>query len=230
MTDYQRIYRSHPKEYDQLVRAEDAQGNLEAALKLQCPLSGARVVEVGAGTGRITRLLLESGAAHVTATEVEPAMLEIAKDSIEDDRVRFEVADGRSLPLEANIADLAIAGWVFGHFRSWMPQWKSEIGRALDELDRVTKLGGSAVIIETLGTGFETPRAPTEALAEYYDWLENERGFRRQAIRTDYRFASVEEAARVTGFFFGQAFKERVQKEGWRTVPECTGLWHRVLR
>ena len=231
MADYKTIYREHPEAYDELVRAEDADGNLVAALQAIHPLTPAtRVVEAGAGTGRLTRVLLEAGVEHVWATEVEPAMVTLAERLLghHGDRVRFDVADARKLPADSDSADLSVAGWVFGHFRHWMPEeWKTQIGAALDELTRVTRSQGTVIVIETLGTGSEEPTAPNPALAEYYDWLEGERGFTRRAIRTDYRFESVEEAARVTGFFFGEDFAARVRTESWATVPECTGIWFR---
>src|SRR5262249_23430218 len=67
----------------------------------------------------------------------------------------------------------------------------------------------------------------SDELAEYVAWLEGERGLARVAIRTDYLFPNMETAARTTGFFFGDAFADRVRCEGWRRVPECTGLWWR---
>ena len=101
------------------------------------------------------------------------------------------------------------------------------IGRALAELERALRPGGTLVVIETLGTGRTEPAPPTPELAEYFAWLEGEQGMRRVAIRTDYRFADVEAAARATGFFFGAEFAARVRREGWARVPECTGLWWR---
>jgi hypothetical protein len=74
------------------------------------------------------------------------------------------------------------------------------------------------------------PAPPSRELAEYYAWLEEEQGFTRDAIRTDYLFASVDEAAAVTGFFFGAGFAERVRAEGWTRVPECTGIWRGSTR
>lgn len=231
MTDYHRVYREHPLRYEELVAAEDVDGTLSAALGRLCELAGARVAEAGAGTGRITRLLLNAGVAHVAATEIEPAMLEVAKRELASYGSRWDcqVADARSLPIGNDSADLAIAGWVFGHFRSWMPDcWRDEVGAAVGELERVTRPGGTVVIVETLGTGSEHP-SPSRDLAEYYQWLEEVRGFERQTIRTDYLFDSVDDAARITGFFFGEAFAARVREHGWRRVPECTGVWARTL-
>jgi ubiquinone/menaquinone biosynthesis C-methylase UbiE len=230
MADFQTIYRDHPDRYDELVGAEDVDGKLGPALNDVHPLRGANVVDVGAGTGRITRLLLEHGANHVIVTEVESAMLERARRSLDQfaDRVRFELADARHLPVASSEVDLAIAGWVFGHFRYWMPDdWRATVGAALDELDRVVRPGGSIIVIETLGTGTEQPAAPNPSLAEYYGWLESDQGFERRTIRTNYAFDSVDEAARITGFFFGPQLAGRVRSEQWTVVPECTGVWSR---
>lgn len=42
-----------------------------------------------------------------------------------------------------------------------------------------------------------------------------------------YRFPDVETAARTTGFFFGEAFADRVRLEKWSRIPESTGFWWR---
>lgn len=231
MSSYKNVYREQPQLYDALVRAEDTDDNIRQTLLEVCTLEGATIVEAGAGTGRLTRLMLEAGAARIIATEIEPAMLAIAQKSLAHYAGKLEclVADARQLPAQDAIADVAIAGWVFGHFRSWMPDnWQSEVGAAVSHLERVTRPGGTVIVIETLGTGTESP-APAEALLEYYKWLEEERGFARTAIRTDYLFESVAEAERITGAFFGNDFAAKVREQQWRRVPECTGIWTRTV-
>jgi ubiquinone/menaquinone biosynthesis C-methylase UbiE len=224
------IYTRHAAQFDELVRAEDAEGRLLPALLETTPLSGKRVVEVGAGTGRMTALLLAAGA-RVCATEREAAMLTLARERLRDqDGVEFVLADARQLPLLDAGYDIGMAAWVFGHFRSWVPErWRAEIGAGLDELARVVKPGGQLLIIETLGTGVTVPEPPEPELGEYYAWLEAERGFRRQSLRTDYAFATTDEAARVLGFFFGEPMAAQIRERGWSHVPECTGLWSRTV-
>ena len=46
-------------------------------------------------------------------------------------------------------------------------------------------------------------------------------------IRTDYRFASVQEAVELTRFFFGDELADRVRVEDWLVLPENTGIWWR---
>ena len=226
--DAREIYENHVEEYDDLVRAEDADGNLLPALRSIADLDGASVVEVGAGTGRLTALMLDAGA-HVHATEVAAPMLELARDKLGGNpRLRLSVADARSLPAPDAEADLGIAGWVFGHLRHWLPEdWRTQIGDALDEMARTVRPGGHLVVIETLGTGRTEPQPPNADLAEYFRWMQSERGFVRHVIRTDYAFASVDDAARVLGFFFGPAKAELVRANDWSRVPECTGIWSR---
>src|SRR5207249_10936674 len=54
---YRRIYRDHARDYESLVAAEDREGNILDALQSIGQFRGAQVLEVGVGTGRITRLL-----------------------------------------------------------------------------------------------------------------------------------------------------------------------------
>lgn len=229
-TDYETIYRERATEYDRLVSAEDCDGNLLPAIERVAPLAGAHVVEVGAGTGRVTRLLVSRGA-RVTGFDRSEAMLAVARRrlaEVSETGWDLRCADARKLPVADGSADLAIAGWVFGHLRSWNADaWRNAIGEGLDEMARAVRPGGALILLETLGTGSEAPRPPSPELAEYYGWLERDRGFTREALRTDYLFPDVETAAGVMEFFFGQAFADRIRSEGWARVPECTGLWWR---
>jgi ubiquinone/menaquinone biosynthesis C-methylase UbiE len=106
--------------------------------------------------------------------------------------------------------------------------WQTQIGRVLQEMHRVVAPGGALIIIETLTTGSLTPAPPTVALAEYYAWLESAWNFGRQTIRTDYQFASVEEAASRTEFFFGAELAASIRAHGWAQLPEWTGVWGKV--
>ncbi len=225
---FQRIYRAHAAEYDLMVRREDYQGSLARALAEICPPDGLDVVEMGAGTGRLTRLIAPR-ARSVIAADAEPHMLETAARSLTAmglRNVRLIAARNDALPLPAACADLAIEGWSFGHF-DFGPAagWRAAVEPAIAEMQRVLRPGGTAVLIETLGTGFETPHPPTPELAAFYAYLEAERGFRHRWVRTDYRFESLEEAERLTRFFFLDELADRVRREGLIILPECTGIW-----
>lgn len=228
--DYQHIYGTRASDYDLLVSREDYQGNLLASLRQIHALEDSRVVEFGAGTGRVTRLLAPM-VKSIIACDASAHMLEMARTRLHEHALAnwsVAVADNRQMPLANGIADVVIEGWSFGHSVSWYAErWKIEIGRALDEMKRLLKTGGTAIILETMGTGVHKPAAPTVGLATFYQWLEVEHGFKAMQVATDYRFASVEEAEYLTRFFFGDALADRVVAEQLQVVPEYTGLWWR---
>ncbi|HEU4407832.1 MAG TPA: class I SAM-dependent methyltransferase [Polyangiaceae bacterium] len=235
--DYQRIYDEHAATYDRLVSAEDHEGNLLRAVAGLVPLRGASVLEVGVGTGRVARQLLGAGCARLVGVDPARAMLEVARGRLAAlelgaarPAIELVEADGRSLPVASGWADLAVAAWVFGHFRSWLPGgWREGVGAALSEMRRALRPGGVLVLVETLGTGRAEPAPPDEGLAEYFAWLEREQGLARTWLRTDYRFASRAEAESLVAFFFGEAMLARLPAEGAPgggvVLPECTGLW-----
>jgi len=227
MPDYQEIYRTQAEKYDLLVSREDHQGNLLPALNQVHPLDGLDVVELGAGTGRLTCMVVPL-VRTILAIDDSPHMLDVAVVKLAQAGRRnwtVAVADNRDLPVTGDVADLSLAGWSLGHFTSWYPEtWRGEIERAIAQMKRVLRRGGTAVIIETLGTGSEEPHPPTDALAAYYALLERERGFSRNWIRTDYRFASLPEAEDLTRFFFGDGLADRVANEELVVLPECTGI------
>ncbi len=220
------VYDSDARRYDALVSAEDCEGNLGRVLESVATLAGRCVLDVGAGTGRVTRLLTAAGA-EVFAVDRAAAMIAVAVDR---GASRAAVADARSLPFREDVCDVVCAGWVFGHFPHWSPEsWRDDAGRALAEMNRVVRPGGSLLLLETLGTAAAEPSPPTASLAEYYRWLEDERGFECTVLRTDYRFPSPEEAVRLCEFFFGETIAAKVGAAGSERVPEYTGLWHRTV-
>lgn len=230
MPDFATIYAQHAAEYDQLVAREDYQGNLLRALRRIRALPGLRVAELGAGTGRLTRLLAP-WVQQIYAYDGSAHMLAFARQRLNElaiNNVTLAVADNATVPLPAGSVDLALAGWSFGHTTSWEPdRWQLRISAAIDEMQRVLKPGAPAIIIETLGTGQTQPAPPNQELAAYYHWLEQDLGWQRMWIRTDYRFNSQQEADLLTSFFFGSRSQTFPAAGGRVTVPECTGIWWR---
>ncbi|MCM2324091.1 MAG: class I SAM-dependent methyltransferase [Oligoflexia bacterium] len=213
-----------------MISKEDYQGNILPAILRHFPMEGKTVVEFGAGTGRLTRLLAPK-ADFIHAFDSYPAMLEQARRRLSALRIKnvsLARAENNAIPARDATADLTIAGWTFGHCVSWFPtKWEMEISSAVREMFRLTRKSGAAVILETLGTGHESPIEPTEGLSRYYAYLENECGFARHWIRTDYRFDSTAQANALTSAFFGKTFPLKCLPDGSAVLPECTGLWHR---
>jgi ubiquinone/menaquinone biosynthesis C-methylase UbiE len=230
MTHFKRIYSQQAHQYQQLVTREDYQGNLPETLAQIQLFDRLEVIDMGAGTGRLTRLVAPQ-AKRIVTCDISPHMLSVARIVLAEtgfDNWDIAAADNRRLPFPDQSADLVMAGWSLGHSVGWYPgSWQIEIGRALAEMERVSRPGGTIIILETLGTNQEVPQPPTPGHGEFYRWLEGELGFEHIWIRTDYRFASVQEAAELTRFFFGEEMAADVLEKGKQIVPECTGIWWR---
>lgn len=225
---FERIYRDEAERYERLVTREDQRGRLFAALNELVPLSGLRVVETGAGTGRVTRILSVL-VERIVAFDRSSQMLAEGQRVLEESGMENWVlgqAAHVALPLADDVADLAIEGWAFGHVTE-EPAWPDVLRAQIAELERVTKPGGTIILIETLGTGVREAEPPSTSLARMYDLLESDHGFARQSIRTDYQFASVEEADELIRFFFGDAAADQWVAGKNIIVPEVTGIWHK---
>ncbi|KPK04615.1 MAG: hypothetical protein AMJ56_17095 [Anaerolineae bacterium SG8_19] len=230
MTHYKRIYSQQARQYQLLVAREDYQANLPVTLSQIRPFDGLEIVDIGAGTGRLTYLAAPQ-ARRIVTCDISPHMLSVARTVLAEtgfDNWCLVAADNRQLPFPDQSSDLVMAGWSLGHSIGWYPSsWRAEIGRALAEMDRISRPGGAIIILETLGTNLETPQPPTPGHGEFYRWLEGGLGFEHIWIRTDYRFASVQEAAELTRFFFGEEMAADVLEKQTQIVPECTGIWWR---
>jgi len=224
------VYRAGGAAYDALVRREDAPGNIERNLHDVCSLTGRDAVEFGAGTGRVSALL----APHVhslVVTDASAHMLSFAARRLHGSPASWSaaVADARQSPFTSACADVAVAGWCYGHATEWhTADWQTHIDRAVNEMLRVLRPGGTAVIFETMGTGVESPAPPYELLAAYYDRLETHFGFTARTFPTDYVFASVDEADHLVRGFFGDALADQLRDANTTRLPEYTGMWWRT--
>ncbi len=223
------IYEKHADRYDELVRAEDYRGNLWKALEATARWKGATVLEAGVGTGRVTGLYAAS-AARALCLDGSRHMIEFARNALSQqaDKIEFGVADNLSLPAAEDPFDIFIEGWAFGHSVVDAPD-RERVSETTEHLVanavKNVRPGGTALILETLGTNVTSPGAPTETLGWFYDELELTHGFVRREVSTDYRFGSIDEAVRVMAFFFGREMGASVRERGALVVPEWTGLW-----
>jgi ubiquinone/menaquinone biosynthesis C-methylase UbiE len=232
MDHFQQIYSFQAKEYQRMIAPEDADGNLLPALLRVAALAGKHILDLGSGTGRIPLLLKDLGA-EVVALDLQRAMLreQAQQRALAGGNWPLVQADMRRLPIASGWADGVIAGWSIGHLRGWYRQsqtdWQAQIGQVLREMQRVGTPDGVLIILETLTTGSAAPAPPSQELAEYYAWLEGEWGFSREVIATDYQFESVEQAVERTEFFFGEQLAAEIRANGWKRLPEWTGVWSR---
>lgn len=233
MTDhFKNIYNHHADLYERLVAREDQHGNLFSALNEIRSMYGIDVVEFGAGTGRITRLLSVM-VNKIYSFDIASAMLHEAQGYLETTGMTnwgLAQGDNGQMPVASDCADVVIEGWSFGHVMGWYPDtWQEKTDAMLAEMERILKPHGTAILIETMGTGQRQPQPPSEELAMLFNYWQEEHGFDYCWIRTDYQFASVEEADELTRFFFGDDMADAIVASGKVTLPECTGIWSKTI-
>ena len=218
------------KTYQDMVAREDYEKNLLPAIQKISPLLDKDVLELGAGTGRVSCLLAPYPSSLI-ATDLSSFMLSRGKNNLLKlglDNWLLTLAAHQALPFSSNAFDVIISGWSFHGVALGSPNnWQQALAQALTGVARVLRPGGKVILIESLGTGYEKPHAPDD-LVDYLDALDTN-GFESTWIRTDYCFRDKAEAQDLTTFFFGDAPMPMWETEMGVVVPECTGLWWKTL-
>ncbi|MEE3950345.1 malonyl-ACP O-methyltransferase BioC [Peribacillus frigoritolerans] len=100
------------------------------------------ILEIGCGTGYLTRLLVKTFPnATITAVDLAPGMVEVAKGLTTEDRVRFLCTDIEEMALNENY-DLIISNATF--------QWLNDLPATLENLCTRLTANGS-LIFSTFG-------------------------------------------------------------------------------
>jgi SAM-dependent methyltransferase len=176
-------------------------------LREQCGLGpGAKVADLGSGTGILTALLLDAGA-QVFAVEPNPRMRRAAEELL-GGRAGFVSVAGtaEASTLEAHSVALVVAGQAFHWF---------DPGRARREAVRMLAARGSAALLWN-----EPPEEPTPFLADYEALL------RRHAPQYE-RVMSLHAQQQGIGEFFGGAPRHAVFAN--RQVLDLQGLEGRLM-
>jgi SAM-dependent methyltransferase len=197
------LYRLEPELYDRLVSAERVHPGVLGWL----PHNVDRIVEVAAGTGRLT-LELVRRAREVLAIEPAGPLREILKQKLEraDHGHRAHLRPGffDDLPVTDAYADLVVACSAL----TPAPGHGGEAGLA--EMERICRPGGCVVIV--------WPNEVPWLAAHGYRYV----SFGDAEMSSE--FASHEEAAELTEIFYPSAIEE-VRRRGWRRVPyEVLGI------
>ncbi len=226
MPELKQIYQTEAEQYQALVGREDYENHLLPAILSIDPLEGKTVIELGAGTGRVSCLIVPC-CRTLIAADVSHHMLALGKQYLTRSKHKnwcLSLESHWALPFRNQSADVVIAGWSFCYAALDAGKaWQTALENGLNEVWRILRPDGKLILIESLGTGYETPNAP-EVLVEYLDYL-NTHGFTSKWIRTDYCFADLKEAQSLTTFFFGEDPLPMWETPQGMIVPECTGLW-----
>jgi SAM-dependent methyltransferase len=190
------LYQLEPELYDRLVAAE----RLHPSVLAWLPRDVERIVEVAAGTGRLTLELVER-AREVVAIEPAETLREILRRKLlsaqHGHRARVEHGFFDDLPVPDDYADVVVACSAL----TPAPEHGGDAGLA--EMERVCMPGGCVVIVWPnhlawlAARGYEYVSFPGDLLVE---------------------FASCEEAAELTAIFYPHGAEE-VRRSALRRVP-----------
>jgi SAM-dependent methyltransferase len=178
------LYRLEPELYDRLVRAE----RIHPRVLQWLPRGVDRIVEVAAGTGRLTLELLGHAGQTVAIEPAAPLRdVLIQKLARTEHGHRARVVDGffDDLPVPDGWADLVVACSAF------TPEAGHGGDAGLAEMERVCRPGGRVAIVWPNNLG----------------WLAS-RGYRYVSFGNDemfVEFASLDEAVELTEIFYPRA-------------------------
>ncbi len=190
------LYRLEPELYERLVSSE----RLHPQIIDWLPRSADRIVEVGAGTGRLTLELLDRGR-EVVAIEPAAGLRRILGEKLarSDHGCRVRVSRGffDDLPVPGDYADLVVA------CSALTPATGHGGDAGLAEMERVCRPGGCVAIIW-----------PNDI-----DWLAvRSYQYRAFAGEMSMEFASHREAIELAAIFYPHAVAE-IRRRGSRQVP-----------
>jgi ubiquinone/menaquinone biosynthesis C-methylase UbiE len=100
-------------------------------------LAGKRVLEIGCGRGVGIEILLDRGAQEVSAFDIDPEMVELARKRTarRGERVQVSVGDVEAIAAPDASFDAAVEFGILHHVLNWQP--------AIGEIVRVLKPGGA---------------------------------------------------------------------------------------
>ena len=108
---------------------------------------GAKILDVGAGTGGIVPYLLEAigPEGSIWAVDFAEEMVKIGRKKFQgESRVIFELSSVENLPYEDGLFDQIVCFGAFPHFE--------DKGRALEEMGRVLKSRGTLIVAHALSS------------------------------------------------------------------------------
>src|SRR5574340_85917 len=111
MPDEKAVYATEAERYEALVSHEDYQHNILRALEQLRDPSGLDVIDLGAGTGRLSALLADR-ASSLAAFDISHHMLTVTRDKFRtfpSCRLITAAADHRFIPMPGDSADMILS-------------------------------------------------------------------------------------------------------------------------
>ena len=202
------LYRDYPDVYEEFGRVQKNPTAIEVVNR-HFPLSGKRVLDIGAGTG-LSTFELGRYAATVIGLEPEKSMLEIATKSAREqatENVLFLGGKAEHLPLKDKSVDIAIAVTLASLYT------EANVRAFASESERVTRKGGTIITVDIAPRWYGGDLAPVILGRSKMDLPEDNiretvlasLDFKVKDFYTIQDYGTVEHAVDTYGFIFGKA-------------------------
>ena len=119
-----------------------------------------RILEIGCGTGFLSRALAAMNPGELVLSDIAPAMLERCRDSLGDHPARFVMMDGEAPGAAGRNFDLVCASLSF--------QWFTDLERALGRLSGLLAPGGHLAFTTLAADSFREWRAVHHTYSRAY--------------------------------------------------------------
>ncbi len=215
-----------PEVYEVENLGIDRAGVIEATMARIHPLEGARLLDIGCGTGFHLPHFASLGA---TVVGVEPhrPLAARARNRLRDMGIRcaaVAVGSAETLPLADRSVDVTHARWAYFLGPGSEP--------GLAELDRVMRPGGTAYVIDndatrsTFGAWFRDAYPTYDPVAVQRFW--QRRGWQREPLVIRWDFDTRTDFEAVVGIEFPKTAADRILAEHAGTgVDYAVNLWWR---
>jgi SAM-dependent methyltransferase len=238
--DWDRLYNEFPDRYDEFASHQDAAGNVVKEVAEKVDLTDASVLDIGAGSGRYTRDLLNGGVGHVVCAEPCVALLNYARQQTGNHaNVEFRNETAQLVDLSGRLVDVVLAAHSLNAINARDFANNTRLSAAdADERYRQKDLamanllkqirpGGSLFSVSVVPGGYggelskyilgERLDEWSRGKERFLEWLETNYGAKTVVTDGDFSFPSPAVAARVVGFVYGRKVAEVILREE-RTV------------
>ncbi len=192
---------------------EENDSRLKAIINQLGVLKGKKILEVGCGKGRVSRILKKQGA-DIYGIDISEQLLKSAKDIT---RSHFLKAEAYAIPFKSNYFDAVVLLEVIEHI--------PDLSRALKEISRVIKSDGKLVIVDRNKFSLNNRRCLVpNLLVKRYHELKNEWMYPRDFGYREIWFNPRRVKKLLAGYFWQNSYSY-VLSDG---EQKC--WWHFIFR
>lgn len=223
--EWRKSYQSRWDVYDIFSKREDAPDIVWSTVKNRVNFNGKIVFEMGCGTGKYTKKMAPL-VKHLYANDISETMIEKTRDTCCDySNISYicESADKSGLP-DCSV-DLIFSAWgyVAGDFELAC--------RVEKEFARILKPGGEIWLVDNYYEGQFTTIRGKALKPEEDKYSEKKLGYSLvEVIPTYFLFESVEEAAGVFGFLFGDYARETIIANNIVKIEDSIALIKKCIK